>query len=947
VGNIGVPIGLPKDHKVKVNSHFAKVYDKPVPFGRVQGNFVGVYKATERYYHPDITVEDYGKERFRSVFNVMKQIYRPFKGVCRPVDFLDTQFNPDSSLGYVVKQEMKRQYKLKNTPRLVRKKDQLYPLTPRLIVWMKEWGWRFQIPVLWETSGKCEILKQKKVDAGDIRTFTFGDPFYTLNYSHLISGVKICMKLFANSFGKTSSRMGVSFTHGSFTEMCEQLRHMICVKGDCMKWDSNYVEVLAMASYHLCLYLMGCSPNEPMGKELFYYVQQAHHSYVRMPGGQVLKILFKVSGDPWTTGGNCMGHEFILVDHLMEITALFNEENGTHHTPYQMYRKCAWNIYADDHLNGYPPILEQYLSYETRAEAYGRVGQKLHPPPNDEVQFGPLGLMFLGAEVVERDGYFVPRYDFNRLLAILYCNEYSPKELEEVIVSISPLVATNEKAQEVLIKYVSQYYPWLIPYLEDIKCVFSGEEAVGIKIDRDYPKIKEQALLTEEEKRQMNGNSNSMGSKLNNTLNNPAGYDGQLAVNPRRTRKRSRNTIRRANAGSGQRDPVLTRDAVRHLNTASRELQLSNAARPNSRGGSGSTMRTGVPRPLPRRGFSKTNKSEIRTIVAGFLNPRDNCNILPTSGEEVGIYNSKIASINITGANDTTSPPLLATADYGKFSVFVSPTITNKSGFANTPNTRLIVVDGGDRNVVYPAGGLTTTVFNSRINFYPDPNQNVYTNTDQKGTADEMACTGMSLLLTYDGDLIRGGGQIASHCMPAGSYFKRAITTNVNPGNAAISITNYDVLNDSIPKSYNGPLVEGTYVWWCPDSIDDLSPKAVQSSSAPTYQTWDTYSPPYLVAAGVITQGTTGQSSLMLTTYANYNYTRNDRTQPGFSTKATRSDLEMALEFLQHCPKAMPNAFHIAAIPALLGALAGFLTTGDAKGAILGAIKSTGVQGVK
>jgi len=344
---------------------------------------------------------------------------------------------------------------------------------------------------------------------------------------------------------------------------------------------------------------------------------------------------------------------------------------------------------------------------------------------------------------------------------------------------------------------------------------------------------------------------------------------------------------------------------------------------------------------MPRRGISRAQQSIIREIVAGFLNPRDNSVALPTTGEEVGIYTSKIASYVLYGANDTGSPQMLSSTDFGRFSVIVSPTMTNKSGYANNPNSRLIIVDGGTRNTAWPGTGLVNQAMNSRCMFYGDPNIQTYANTNQTGSADEMACTGCSLLLTYNGDVIRGGGQIASHCLPAGSYYKRVIS-GVTP-----SVLNYEVLNDQIPQSYNGPLVDGTYVWWCPDSIDDLTLRAPQAGSTGPYQAADTYSPPYIVASGFITQGTTGQSTLMVTSYANFNFTRNDHTQPGYKSRATRSDLEMAVEFLNQCPKSMPNALHIAIVPALLGALAGFLTTGDAKGAVLGAIKSTGVPGVK
>lgn len=464
-------MGLPKDHLAKISSHFEQYYnngnveDIDIPFRRVIGSYQGVYKATDRYFIEDVTREQLPDWfDFNGAMQLMKDIFTAYRGQCAPFHLDDTHINAKSAIGYHL-----RQFSKDNNLGW-RCKGDVYNSCPNLCVWYKKYAHIYKIPVLWDTSGKAEILKSKKALIGDIRTFTFTDPFFTLKYSNLISAFKSLVMINANDFVHSPIRMGVSFVRGCFNAMMKQLDDMIVVKGDCIKWDASYSTVLNDATRLLIAWALECEEGDDMYEELCYCFHQCFKSYVRMPGSEVYEILKKKSGDPNTTIGNSLGHLFILCAHLVYCAKQLQLQ------PYVLWLKTRWNIYADDHLNGYPPIMKQFCSFEHRAKFYRAVGVNLHPPPEDVVQLGPVGTSFLGAEAVKEYGKYVPQYNWLRLLAIFQCNSYSGDELAEVITSISPLLNSSPKAIYHIRKYLRSNFPELVPLLNINRELFSGLE---------------------------------------------------------------------------------------------------------------------------------------------------------------------------------------------------------------------------------------------------------------------------------------------------------------------------------------------------------------------------------------------------------------------------------------------------------------------------------------
>jgi len=256
--------------------------------------------------------------------------------------------------------------------------------------------------------------------------------------------------------------------------MMKELIDLITVKGDAKLWDASVTSVLHEAIFRFMAFLLNYKLGTPEWEKLRWFMDQCHISFVRMPDGVILVLFYKKSGDPWTTGGNCIAHMFILYAHLIWGC----KEAGR--DPLRASNQTRWNIFADDHLNGYPVWFEKWLTFEIRSKFYKRAGVTIHPAPEDHVQRGPVGTSFLGATVNLVDGRFVPEYSFLRLLAILACNEYGEEELEEVLCSIRCLVSTNSKAFEYYKWYVSTYHPNLISMLHEPIDYFSGAEVGGI-----------------------------------------------------------------------------------------------------------------------------------------------------------------------------------------------------------------------------------------------------------------------------------------------------------------------------------------------------------------------------------------------------------------------------------------------------------------------------------
>lgn len=448
----------PFNQKTEKMSHFGYTFPHLArTHGYMTSSAQGAYDATARFLHPDVFKEQYGNARYNRNLKLAKQVMTPLKYMMHPVgDVFDCEYNPDSTPGRLCKRHG------------FKTKGDVLAACPDLLRWYWLYAHEFEIVPLWFSSTKEEILLWEKIMSGIPRTFMYTDPFFLTCYSNLVAPNKQATMVFGQAYDWFPYRLGSTFAGGEYHKLMQTLDGRCTIQGDCTKWDSNFSSVLREFSHDLVCFTSDFSVENKARYE--YYSRHCFYSYVRMPDGDVWHLLYKKSGDPRTTGDNCDGHFSIICDLICDIAEHCGED------AFEMYQRQRIHIYADDHVFGFEEKYREFLSYENRSVVYSRVGQKLHPPPQDIVSHGPLGLTFLGGVCGKQFGRYVPTYNFERLLAPFLLFDYTEDELREICVSLSPMLATNPKAREYVVEYISLYHPKLLAYLELNKYLFTGCE---------------------------------------------------------------------------------------------------------------------------------------------------------------------------------------------------------------------------------------------------------------------------------------------------------------------------------------------------------------------------------------------------------------------------------------------------------------------------------------
>lgn len=892
---------------------FLKKKDHTVPYQHMQGTYMGILKSNERYRVSNITKHD--DPNFARNMKFMKSLFEPWKGSCNPHDLKDVEYNPKGAAGSVFKS------------RGYTNKKQVVEHFPDLIHWSLDWQHKIGLIPLCRESGKSEILPQEKIDKGIPRTFIFSDTVTTLNMAQLLSGIKDLFSFNANKFGKWPFRLCSSFIKGRFNKFVRMMEGLLIAEGDCSKWDANMRRICQSAAFELYAYLLPDQYHE----RLKYFEDVTFDSYVVLPNGQVITLPGMKSGRADTTMTNCIGHLYILIDHFLDVCELENWN------PHSEWLRVNFNIYADDHLNAYPQKWRKYISYEIRSLYYLKYGQQLHPPPLDKVHEDPVGATFLGAKISYENLEYVPEYSTERLLAILYCRDFTDEELEEILVSISPLVCTNEDALSYYKSYVLEYFPHLLHVITD-RSIFSGREsaAVGQKL---YVNRKQTSFINE-----IYVSRSTLGQRSSNMPNNhPASIDSISNRRKRRPRQRNRG------ANSKPQSPTTVSTVRQNTGMRAASTQMlpagrSTLARPNSNRVRASTANRVSIAPVRPPGRSDKMRQQlyakVHHIVASLLYPEGATSFLwPDGARNLSLYNSK-QTTEVLGASDTTGSNL-AGSDQGRFAVFYNPIITELDQFGLANNqSQLVTIDGGDQDTAWPKHVVPTTM-SSRVKFTADPLQTRFTGLD--GTMDRARCAGASMLITFDGDNFGGGGRIAGKCLPASMWAKRCTNTLNNN----TSITEYENMAGQIPEVYNGKLVDGIYCWWRPDDMKDMEFRSPTNNTAKFSENMSQYPYPVLGASGFINQsgglGVKIKNSMQVNCYTNFNYTTNDRSQPGLNADDCPEAIAAALSYLKNVPTSWENIEHEKWISALLGGVAGFILGGPL-GAVAGAATGYGIN---
>ncbi len=176
------------------------------------------------------------------------------------------------------------------------------------------------------------------------------------------------------------------------------------------------------------------------------------------------------------------------------------------------------------------------------------------------------------------------------------------------------------------------------------------------------------------------------------------------------------------------------------------------------------------------------------------------------------------------------------------------------------------------------------------------------------GIVQEIRTVAMSALATYVGPTLTNGGNIASAYVPGygsiGAFFTSAPLAQFG------SLQNWENLA-RLPESYNGPIENGTYVWWSPEDMNDLgfeTPDAIAQLNVndrePSLIISGQYSP------GAVT-GTSTASVIRLEVVTVYEFVTMSGLWKPLTNVGSQAQIDMVNRALAGQPHAMANAEHM------------------------------------
>lgn len=419
-----------KEWEVPNDAAFA-VYlgENQVPYHAVRSKLSNTLDATKRYLGEDTTGMTL---KHKCALDVAKRFFSFATGTCSSEHWRDCHTKRPAAAGHLEKSLLG-----------CKNKGDIIDNYAAELDWYQKYAHVVDLPVLWTASGKEEILPDTKVEDGVCRTFTFPGGFYAIGTSGLYSGMKNLFKMFAMC-PQWPFKVGCVFARGGFNSMVEAMEGMLVIQSDVSKWDGSYrLHVHQFVQEVIKLF------KEDYGDFDDWAATKGYYSIVLLPNGQVVLVLRKKSGDPFTSHANCIGHFLVICLWAMRVAS------ETRQDPLVVLRECVWCLYADDTMNGVPEKYREFTSYEFMQKCYTYAKMAIKPPPHYTVFEGPVGATFLGAKVKRAYGMYVPEYTKDRLLAALQCRRVNDEELRELMVSLMPLLRTNDDARGVVMEYLA------------------------------------------------------------------------------------------------------------------------------------------------------------------------------------------------------------------------------------------------------------------------------------------------------------------------------------------------------------------------------------------------------------------------------------------------------------------------------------------------------------
>jgi len=312
----------------------------------------------------------------------------------------DVQYNPKGSCGdwfnriYPTKQAFVEAGELKSERYIV------YRQSAHRLDWVS----------LAFTKGKREILPIDKIEEHNVRMFLF---FNVMHFFSVAQDNQYFNKRFYHV--RVWNAVGSVFSNGGFDQLIRKLESIPGARkymGDVRKWDKNLLAFLFMfVCYHVRMQLYHGTDEEYQKRVYWQYVQEIY-PYVLHSSGQVTQHFgSQSSGRVNTTTDNTLVHMFIVFAFVLHHL----DSNGKMQLHHVLAIFDAL-IYSDDHLGACDPKVAFLASYETRNEFYNYFKLQLKPE-DDKVQDSVIGLTFLGATIVQKNGFYVPQYNQERIRA--------------------------------------------------------------------------------------------------------------------------------------------------------------------------------------------------------------------------------------------------------------------------------------------------------------------------------------------------------------------------------------------------------------------------------------------------------------------------------------------------------------------------------------------------
>lgn len=325
--------------------------------------------------------------------------------------------------------------------------------------------------------------------------------------------------------------------------------------------------------------------------------------------------------------------------------------------------------------------------------------------------------------------------------------------------------------------------------------------------------------------------------------------------------------------------------------------------------------------------------------LAALIAPREGEHIRlpdPWTREETATYQAK-REINIIGVQGGV---VGVTSDVGRFSILVNPVVDAAAPVFNAiqTNWQTAVQDGSNATANWSQFWQAPALGVNFFSYLPDPLQTTFANTNNSGLMMRCRPVSASILCSYNGKILDGGGNIAATWVAGDWWISRGVNSIAGPGN----MCNWENLA-GLKGAYDGPLNKGCYCVWAPnDEADTL----LRSTANGSVDRMAVHGYPMLAVAGQVsapTGGFSGSTQLRVDIYVNFEYGTDSRAVECLHGSKDINERFIAYAALAKSSLSMANSDHIDWIRVVLGGVLGFALRGRA-GGLIGAASGGGIS---